>query len=375
MNLDFRYAQIGKDKKRAYVYFYAKHPEYGKLERKRIYINSYKDKRTQTRHLNRLTTLINNRLESGWNPWIDDSENKKKYTSIKDSLDFVFTYKSKFIKPRTMPQYKQRVTFLNNWLEKTGKLEAYIFEFNDDLAIQFMNWLLMENNIKARTFNNYLLDYRTFFNTLVKQRYLNKNPFHSIDRLPETDAEKRPFTVDEQKKYVNYVKKHDYNFYIMSMMVYYTAIRPIEICRLKISDIHIIDGFIKVPARSAKSKKARVIPLANEFAIQLKTFISKYPDNYYVCSKGFKPGTIHEDSTQLAKRFRIIADKLDFPKEVKFYGLKDTAAERLINSGFNIKDIRDLFGHGNIATTDAYMKKFVMMINPRLVTDFPKIDI
>ena len=114
MNHDFRYAQIGKDQKRSYVYFYSKHPESGKLERKRIYVYSYKNKKTQLRHLNRLVTLINGKLEGGWNPWIDDSENKKKYTSINDSLDFVFMYKSRFIKSRSIPQYKQRVKFIKS---------------------------------------------------------------------------------------------------------------------------------------------------------------------------------------------------------------------------------------------------------------------
>ena len=80
MNIGFRYAQIGKDNKRYYVYYYSVNPESGDLERKRVYVNGYKDKRTQQRHLNRLVTLINRKLEDGWNPWIDDSENKKKYT-------------------------------------------------------------------------------------------------------------------------------------------------------------------------------------------------------------------------------------------------------------------------------------------------------
>lgn len=372
MNIGFRYAQIGKDNKRYYVYFYAINPESGNLERKRIYVNGYKDKRTQQRHLNRLVTLINRKLEDGWNPWIDDSENKKKYTKIVDALDFVITYKSRFIKPRTLPQYKQRIKRIKEWLRNNNKLDAYIFEFNDDMAIEYMNALLMDEDINQRTYNNYLLDYRTFFNTLVKQRYLNKNPFHAIDKLPETEAEKRPFTPEEQKIYVDYVKKHDYNMYIMSMFIYYTAIRPIEICRLKIEDININDGFIRVPAGSAKSKKARVVPIAKEFSFELEKFISGSLPDYFVCSKNFEPGNIKRSPTRLADRFAEIREVINLNKEVKLYSLKDTAADRLIKAGFNIKDIRDLFGHENIATTDVYMKRFNMQMNPRFINEFPK---
>lgn len=372
MNIGFRYAEIGKDKKRAYVYFYAIHPENGKLERKRIYINGYKNKQTQERHLKRLVNLINNKLENGWNPFIDDSENKKKYIKIEEALDFVLTYKLRFIKQRSIPQYKQRIRKLKEWLKNYNKLDAYIFEFTDDMAINYMDNLLLNEKIKPRTYNNYLIDYRTFFNLLAKHKYLNHNPFRAIDKLPETEAEKRPFTKEEQKKYVNYVKENDYNMYIMSMLIYYTAIRPAEVCRLKISDININGEFIRVPAGSAKSKKARVVPLSAQMANELKNFISNYPSGYFVCSDNFKPGSTKIWPTRLAERFREIANELGFPQEVKFYGLKDTAAERLINAGFNIKDIRDLFGHENIATTDAYMKRFTMQINPRLKTNFPE---
>jgi len=369
--LDFRYAEIGKSGDREYVYFYAKNPDSEKLERKRIYLNNIKTKANRVRYAKRLVNHINNKLDQGWNPFIDDSENKKKYTKISEALNFVNTYKSTYIRKTSKTAYKGRFKVLTEWLEKNGKLNGYIFEFTEDLAITFMNHLLMEKNIKGRTYNNYLLDYRTFFNLLVKKKYMVINPFHAVEKLPETESSKRPFTDEELGLYFPYVKKYDKHFYLISLYIYYCGLRPAEICRLKVQDINLRKGLIYISGSQTKNKKIGVIPIVDDFRKLLENYLIDYPDTHYICGTGLKPGLKQTSPTRIAGRFRVIAKKLGIPDEVKIYALKDTAADKLIQGGFDAKIIRDLFRHSNIAVTNEYLKKFNPNISERLVKDFP----
>lgn len=64
--LGFRYAEMGKSGDRVYVYFYARHPETQKLERKRVYLSHIKSKANRIRYAKRLISHINNKLEQGW---------------------------------------------------------------------------------------------------------------------------------------------------------------------------------------------------------------------------------------------------------------------------------------------------------------------
>lgn len=369
--LDFRYAEIGKSGDREYVYFYAKNPDTEKLERKRIYLNNIKTKANRVRYAKRLVNHINNKLDQGWNPFIDDSENKKKYTTISSALDFVNTYKSTYIRKTSKTAYKGRFKVLTEWLEREGKFNNYIFEFTEDLAINFMNYLLMEKRIMGRTYNNYLLDYRTFFNLLVKKKYMVINPFHAVEKLPETESSKRPFSDEELSLYINHVKQFDKHFHIISLYIYYCGLRPAEICRLKVQDVNLNKGLIFISGAESKNKKMGVIPIVDDFRKLLDDYLSEYPSSFYICGRGLQPGDTPTYPTRIAEKFRHIANALGISMDVKIYALKDTAADKLIEAGYDAKIIRDLFRHSNIAITNEYLKKFKPNISERLIKEFP----
>ena len=368
--LDFRYAEIGKSGGRTYVYFYAKNPETEKLERVRKYI-SYKSQANIQRHARNLVNFINNKLDQGWNPFMDDSENKKKYSRIEDALDFAYNFMLKYIRERSKQNYKSRIKILKDWLKKEKRLNGYIFEFTNDLAINFMDNLLMTRDISPRTFNNYLLDYRTIFNLLKKKNYLYVNPFHSVEEIRETESSKRPWTHEELVTYFSHIALNDYNMYIVSLYIYYCGLRPAEICRLNVRDINFKKGLIKISGAQSKNKKSGIIPIANEFKVILEDYLNDYPGEYLICSKGFGPGLKKIAPTRIADKFREIREQLGFSEDVKIYALKDTAADKLLEAGFDIKVLRDLYRHHNIAMTHEYLKKINPMISNKLISDFP----
>ena len=68
-----------------------------------------------------------------------------------------------------------------------------------------------------------------------------------------------------------------------------------------------------------------------------------------------------------------MADRIGLPKEIFFYSLKDTCAERMMEAGYSAQDIRDLFGHSSIAITDNYLKRRNAYQNEKLKKNFPKL--
>lgn len=369
-NLPYRYAQRSQGCTREYVFFSAIDPAKGELRRKRIYIDHISDKKLRERHAKKLIDHINNLLDAGKNPFVDQ-DNNKKYITIDKALTFVLDFKNLYIRKRTQHSFDSRMKILREWLTKCKMLNSYLYEFTEDSALTFMNDLIVKRKISGRTYNNYLLDYRTFFNTLIKNKYITSNPFHAVYKLPEQDVDKRAFRADESSRYFAYVKNYDYDFYIQSLYCYYLALRPAEICRLKIADFDLGRGWVKVPASKSKNKTVRFVPIALPFLAELKDYFRNLPSGFFICSKGLKPGIEFEHSTRIAEHFRTIALQMQIPKEVKFYSLKDTAADRLIDAGFNIKNIRDLFGHSSVDATDKYLKKIRNMVDIRIIESFP----
>lgn len=79
--LPYRYAQRSRGSTRDYVFFSAIDPVKKRMRRKRIYIDYIQEERTRERYARKLIDHINDLLDAGKNPFIDQ-ENNKKYTTI-----------------------------------------------------------------------------------------------------------------------------------------------------------------------------------------------------------------------------------------------------------------------------------------------------
>lgn len=370
--IGYRYAELCEAKDRWYVYFYATNPATNKLERVRIHVNQQKSEVHKRRLARNLIAKINEKLDQGWNPFIKDHE-KKQYTNLLEALKYVMTYKDGYVRTRTKHAYTSNLKKLTEWIDKEKLNKISVYEFDDNLALRFMEHILLGEKIKGKTYNNLLMNYRSFFNTLINHKYISSNPFKTIPEMPEESKNKQPFSKEQLSKYVDYVKAHDYDFYITSCYTYYCAIRPNEIVKLRIRDVDLVKGIIHIPAGISKNRKDRIIPIARVFLHELIEYYKDYETGMYICARGFKPGYEKIFPTRIAEHFAALRPALGLPKDIYFYSLKDTVAERLIESGFSVTDIRDLFGHSSVAVTDNYMRKRNAHLNKKIKNEFPEI--
>lgn len=366
---DFKYAEL-RTGKRWYVEYYVKNPETGCLDRKRVYIDSQKSLVNRRKLGENLCININKKLDTGWNP-NTEARSRNQFVTLLDALKFSEKYKASYMRSRSVNDYKNRLKKINHWLTETKNDKLLCYEFNEEHAIQLMNHLMMKCDITGRNFNNYLMIYRTTFNLLVKQRYCVANPFQAISKLPETKKYRQAFSTDEQKTYVDYLKANDFDFYIISQLCYYCALRPNEICQLRIKDIDWTNQTIHVSTTVAKNKRERSPVVADVLFSQLQKYYAGCAPGLFICSKGMKPGQEPLQPARISDHFRRVADKLELRKELQFYSLKDTCADRLLASGCDPRVLRDLFDHADLHATDKYIQSRNSQHMSVLKSNFP----
>lgn len=321
--------------------------------------------------LHHLQRTINHKLDQGWNPWSEKINSIKVYQPLFSALDMVLDLRKREIEKSSLPNYRGRFNQLKSWLSQRGKEKISCAEFTSEMAREFMMDLFMHSSISGTTYNNYLIDYKGFFNTLVQSKYFAENPFAGLSKKKEKQKAKRPWTQLEQSRYRDYCLDRDPDFWIVSMYCYYFALRPKEICMLRVHHVNFEHNYINVTPEISKNDRQRLIPIPNVFVDQLRAYLHNTPRDYYLCSHGHKPGRIRIAPTRLAEHFRSIANELNFDSEVKFYGLKDTCAEMLVRSGVHVKTIQTLFDHTSLKTTDAYMSRIHAPQLEQLTTQFP----
>ena len=90
------------------------------------------------------------------------------------------------------------------------------------------------------------------------------------------------------------------------------------------------------------------------------------PSSYYIFSTGFRPGP-KLCSERAFRNFwnNTIVPALNFPKEYKFYSLKDSGITEMLRV-VDTLSVKEQARHSSLLITDAYTPQGVRTANPRL---------
>lgn len=246
---------------------------------------------------------------------------------------------------------------MNKFLSEVGKFKIkYVYQFDKRLIMDFLDYLMFDDNVSATTRNNY----RTWLSTLctwLKDRlYISCNPVEGISMLRETDKFREPLSPAALKKLGDYLRTQNPPFYLACMMEYYTFIRPDELRYIKISDIRVKEQAVYVSSSVSKNRKGQYVALNDEL---IKEMILQHvfdtPSTDYMFSENLKPGSTQLHVNRLRMEWKKVRAALRFPETYQFYSLKDAGIRDLANAE-GIVIARDQARHSDISVTNRYLK-------------------
>lgn len=265
--------------------------------------------------------------------------------------------------------------FVNEWLSPKS-LECYfsffkilletnhlnVEDFNSYTSSAFKRFLgenLIEKNWSSWTYNSYRKYARVFCEYLVREEYIEENP---IDKIKKRKEEKKlPKALSKEQ--VNELKVASLTAFDLNTFVWkrnntflhtflYTWIRKSELLNLKIWDINLEEGYIKVV--KGKWWKDRIVPIISSLERTLLSFMQarisiSSKEWYLFCS-------IRWNKLQ-DRDMRVIIDKLRKCTTFHFtwHSLRHTFATELVRNNFDIYNISQLLWHTKIETTKIYL--------------------
>ncbi len=141
-------------------------------------------------------------------------------------------------------------------------------------------------------------------------------------------------------------KKH----IMMLYFAYGSGLRSGEIIKLKCHDVDFENRRIWV--RSGKGNKDRIVPMASTIVAILKTYIQEYKPTYWLF-EGQKKGTPYSTSS-LSLIFRRARKDAKLTQRFTLHSLRHSYATHLMDSGTDLRLIKELLGHKDIKTTLIY---------------------
>lgn len=293
---------------------------------------------------------------TGWRPWATTVTSDRCYTRLDECLKNYLARIQKTARKKTIQSYTTVVNILNLYLSTLSKPPVYANEFTTEFCCDFLDWLISEREVTARTRNNYLTWLYTFSKWMKTRNYISSNPAEPIERLKEQKKQRKSLTDSMLKELFSYLQENDPNFLLAVMMEYYTFIRPQELHYIRICDIRIKEQKIYIPAHVSKNGRDGFVALNKTVIMQmLETGLFNHPDSYYIFGKDFKPSPRIAEYNLFSKKWETIRKHFGWSNEYKFYSLKDSGIRDLANSE-GIVTARDQARHTDISTTNKYLE-------------------
>ena len=235
---------------------------------------------------------------------------------------------------------------------------------------------LMDLGIHASSQARILSGIRSFYRYLVMDGHIDADPTELLEspktgfHLPEVLTVKE---IDNLIESIDLSTPEGQRNRAMLEVLYSCGLRVTELCTLKLSDLYLDQGFIKV---EGKGSKQRLIPISPRAIKEL---------HYYFIDRNaiaIKPG--FEDFVFISKRgknisrimvFHIIkelADKIGLIKNISPHTFRHSFATHLLEGGANLRAIQAMLGHESIGTTEIYTHIDRNMLRSEIIEHHPR---
>lgn len=224
---------------------------------------------------------------------------------------------------------------------------------------QIRSWivLLSEEGISNRSINRKLSSLKAYYKFQLKIGSIENSPMAKHKALKTSRKVQVPFSEAEVVEVLNMISQDDFegmrDRFIIELF-YSTGMRRTELINLKLRDLDLESGTIKV---LGKRNKERYIPLLTSVITSAKAYKearreveNEQSEGYlFLTEKGFK---LYESLVYriINSYFSKVSGKLKKSPHI----LRHSFATHLLNQGANLNAVKELLGHSSLAATQIY---------------------
>lgn len=224
-------------------------------------------------------------------------------------------------------------------------LQAFLFETSKSIS-------------SVRTQARLIAGIHSFYRFLLYHNYIEQDPSELLEtpkkeqRLPEVLSLEE---IERMIAQIDMSKAEGHRNRAIIEILYGSGLRVSELVNLRLSDIYIVEGYIRV---CGKGNKQRLVPISQE----AMTWFAYWLEDRHALD--IKPEAtdivfLNRYGRQLTRAmiFTIVkrlAEQADIHKTISPHTLRHSFATHLLQNGADLRIIQQLLGHETIGTTEIY---------------------
>lgn len=241
---------------------------------------------------------------------------------------------------------------------------------------QFLQWVT-ELGLSARSQARLISGIKAFYKYLILENYLKHDPTELLDppklgtKLPETLS---MLEIDAMISQIDLSKAEGERNKAMLETLYGCGLRVSELINLKLSNIYVEEGFVRV---IGKGDKERLVPIGSQALKQIAIYVNQSRVHLNI-QRGYEDIVFLNRRGKILTRtmvFLIIKDlaaRAGIHKNISPHTFRHSFATHLVEGGANLRAVQEMLGHESIITTEIYthldrnyLKEEILIHHPR----------
>ena len=280
----------------------------------------------------------------------------------------------KGLSPNTLDAYVHDVESLFEHLEEKG---LHPFDVKLEDLEEFLASLHDKAGIRPRSQARMLSGIRSFYRYLVLDGQIEADPTLLLESpkigmtLPEVLSVEE---IDSLIAVIDLSKREGQRNRAIIETMYSCGLRVSEACNLKLSDLYLNEGFIKV---EGKGSKQRLVPISERAIAEIMEYMTDRAEieikpgneDYLFVSAHFKKKMSRITMFHIIKE---LAEQAGIKKTISPHTLRHSFATHLLEGGANLRVIQSMLGHEDIGTTEIYTHIDAHRLRSEIIEHHPR---
>lgn len=281
----------------------------------------------------------------------------------------------KSLSPNSVEAYQRDIEKLTQFMEY-----HQINVQPDKLTLhQLQDFLKWANNLgmSPRTQSRVISGIKAFYKYLILENVITINPTTLLEspklgrKLPDT------LSVEEIDKLISAIdlsSPEGQRNKAMLETLYSSGLRVSELTSLKISNLYLKEGFIRIVG---KGDKERIVPIGRTAIKFINIYLQEIRVHVPVKKESEDILFLNRRGRKLTRVMvfiiiKTLAEKIGLNKKISPHTFRHSFATHLIEGGADLRAIQDMLGHESITTTEIYLhmdreylRETIMQFHPR----------
>lgn len=230
---------------------------------------------------------------------------------------------------------------------------------------EIRKFLQSEKDKNSKTIVNHINVLRSFYQFLEQIGKIKNNPMQEIETPKTKKSLPKILSKQEVEQILDIplVDKYDYRNKAMLELMYSSGLRISELINLKIYNIDLDIGTVRV---MGKGSKERLIPVDEVAIYYTKKYIQEY--RIILNKKNSDYLFLNRFGDKLTRQFffkkiKEIAQKKNIKTDFSPHTIRHSFATHLLENGADLRSIQEMLGHSNITTTQIYTHVSNQVVN------------